>query len=200
MKIIASTLIITIFATISAVAALAWSFSCDAASVTYGYDSLNRLTRADYGSGQLIVTYAYDAAGNMGSKNNTVPPSGVATSNGYSSYFLEVGPYRAYASFNVSYASGATLPSGSMTFTSSRYRKRITMQSAENLVVIGGMATFGGPCVVNYASGYTCTATVTDNGSPGVGKDSFGLTVTGPSGFHYSASGIIASGEYTVSQ
>ena len=36
-----------------------------AAPVSYTYDSLNRLTSVDYNNGQQIITYSYDAAGNM---------------------------------------------------------------------------------------------------------------------------------------
>ena len=36
-----------------------------AGTATYSYDSLNRLTEVNYNSGQQIITYSYDAAGNM---------------------------------------------------------------------------------------------------------------------------------------
>jgi len=36
-----------------------------AAPVSYAYDNLNRLIEANYNSGQQIITYTYDAAGNM---------------------------------------------------------------------------------------------------------------------------------------
>src|SRR5688572_6847253 len=39
------------------------SLSAFSQSITYTYDSLNRLVRADYGGG-IEITYGYDAAGN----------------------------------------------------------------------------------------------------------------------------------------
>ena len=50
-----------------------------AMDINYQYDSLNRLTRVDYGDGQQIIEYSYDNAGNILSSNITVsdqfPPS-----------------------------------------------------------------------------------------------------------------------------
>ncbi len=40
-----------------------------AAPVSYTYDNLNRLTEANYNNGQQIITYKYDAAGNILSKS-----------------------------------------------------------------------------------------------------------------------------------
>ena len=45
--------------------ALALCAPAFAETVSYTYDGLNRLTEVNYNSGQQIITYSYDAAGNM---------------------------------------------------------------------------------------------------------------------------------------
>ena len=41
-------------------------------NITHTYDSLNRLTRTDYGNGN-VINYTYDAAGNRTSQTVAVP-------------------------------------------------------------------------------------------------------------------------------
>ncbi len=43
-----------------------------AVPVSYTYDALNRITQANYNNGQQVITYTYDAAGNILSKTTTV--------------------------------------------------------------------------------------------------------------------------------
>ena len=43
----------------------AFSPSAFALPVTYTYDDLNRLSSVDYDNGQQVITYSYDAAGNI---------------------------------------------------------------------------------------------------------------------------------------
>lgn len=149
--------------------------------------------------GQTIVTFAAtDNAGNKSdcqSRVNVISP--IANSNGSSSYFSE-GGYNAYATFDVKYMSGS--PSGNLTFSSTKTRRKVVSTGITLLMVIGKAAVFAGPCTLNGVSGYNFTATVGDNATPGAGKDTFAITVTGPNGFSYSASGTIISGEYNVSQ
>src|ERR1700735_154013 len=61
-----------------------FSMRLDGATVTYAYDSLNRLTQATYSDGS-VVAYAYDAAGNrltqVVSKINLVAPQFTSASN-----------------------------------------------------------------------------------------------------------------------
>jgi len=143
---------------------------------------------------------ATDVAGNMSTQTSTftvIQP--LANSNGSSSYFSE-GGYNAYATFDVKYQSGDATPSGSLTFTSSRYRRKIVSTGITSLTVTGKTAVFSGPCTLNGVNGYSFTATVADNATPGSGADTFSITVTGPNGFNYTASGTIISGDYTVSQ
>src|SRR3989304_3578407 len=49
-----------------------------AATITYTYDSLNRLTKVDYGN-NITITYAYDASGNrltlVSTPSDTTPPT-----------------------------------------------------------------------------------------------------------------------------
>ncbi len=122
-----------------------------------------------------------------------------ATSNGSSSYFSENG-YNAYATFDVRYQTGAVAPSGSLTFTSSRYRRKIVSTGIDSFIVTGNTATFSGPCTMNGIAGYNYTVTVVDNGTPGSGADTFSIRVTGPNSLNYNASGTIASGDYTISK
>ena len=58
-----------------------------AATVQYTYDSLNRLTRVDYGAGAgAIIAYSYDSNGNRLTKTETsadiVPPFTTANPSG----------------------------------------------------------------------------------------------------------------------
>lgn len=122
-----------------------------------------------------------------------------ANSNGASSYFKESG-YNAYATFDVKYQAGATTPSGNLTFSSSRYRRKIVSTGIDSLDISGITAVFSGPCTVNGYAGYYFTATVVDNATPGSDADTFSITVTGPNGFNYTASGTIISGDYMVSR
>lgn len=129
------------------------------------------------------------------------PPANTerAHSNGSSSYFSE-GGYNAYATFNVKFESGASTPSGPLTFSSSKSRRKIVSTGIVSLTVAGKTAVITGPSTLNGVAGYSFTATVGDNATPGAGADTFAITVTGPSGFTYTASGTIKSGDYTVSQ
>src|SRR5947209_20576698 len=52
-----------VWLTASLLFALALCPQAFANSVSYAYDSLNRLTRVDYGNG-AVIDYTYDAAGN----------------------------------------------------------------------------------------------------------------------------------------
>jgi len=53
-----------------------------AAPVSYTYDDLNRLIRVDYNNSERIVTYSYDAAGNILDKTVTMAASGDADNDG----------------------------------------------------------------------------------------------------------------------
>lgn len=154
-------------------------------------------------SGTYNVTFTIsDSALNT---SETVPitvndvPQPKANSNGSSSYFSE-GGYNAYATFGVKYTAGSVTPSGNLTFTSSRYRRKVVSTGITSLTVTGKTAVFTGPCTVNGVNGYNFTAIVADNATPGRGSDTFAITVTGPNGFNYSASGTVVSGEYNVSK
>ena len=122
-----------------------------------------------------------------------------ANSNSSSSYFSE-GGYNAYATFDVKYLTGSTTPSGSLTFSSTKTRRKVVSTGITSLTVTGKTAVFSGPCTLNGVIGYNFTATVADNATPGSGVDTFSITVTGPNGFNYTAGGTIISGDYTVSQ
>jgi len=51
---------------------LCWAYPVYAFDVAYQYDDLNRLKVVNYGNGQQTITYAYDAAGNILSKDIAV--------------------------------------------------------------------------------------------------------------------------------
>jgi len=56
----------------------------------------------------------------------------------------------------------------------------------DSLTFAGNCATFTGNAKVNGQSGYRFRANACDVANPGAGKDTFGITVTGPNGFSYS--------------
>ena len=120
-----------------------------------------------------------------------------ANSNGASSYFSE-GGYNAYATFDVK--SLSSTPSGSLAFTSSKTRRKVVATGITSLSVTGKTAVVTGPCTLNGTAGYSFSATVGDNATPGSRADTFNITVTGPNSFNYKASGTIISGDYIVSQ
>lgn len=53
---------------------LCWAYPLYALDVVYQYDTLNRLKLVNYGNGQHVITYDYDAAGNILSKAVAVSP------------------------------------------------------------------------------------------------------------------------------
>ena len=56
-----------------------------------------------------------------------------------------------------------------------------------------GSATFSGEARVNGVSGYRFTVVVRDSGEPGRGKDSFEITIEGPTGFSYDSDEVTAN-------
>jgi hypothetical protein len=122
-----------------------------------------------------------------------------ANSSGTSSYFSEAG-LNAYATFGVDRSLGNSTLTGSLTFNSSKYRRKIVITGVTSLEVTGKTAVFKGICTMNGIAGYSFTVTAVDNATPGSGADTFSITVTGPSGFNYTASGTIVSGDYLVLQ
>src|SRR3989338_6470475 len=75
-------------------AAVFFCYQASAATITYTYDNLNRLTKVDYGNGTTI-DYSYDAAGNRktlvsassgGGGGDITPPTGSITINGGATY------------------------------------------------------------------------------------------------------------------
>lgn len=61
-----------VWLTASLLFALALCPQAFAESLSYTYDSLNRLTKVDYGNG-TVINYTYDAAGNRLTLSSTVP-------------------------------------------------------------------------------------------------------------------------------
>lgn len=126
------------------------------------------------------------------------PPTPRAHSNLSASAFSEAG-YKAYATFDVQHELSASAPSGTLTFTSSKTRRKVVSTGISSLVVSGATAVITGSCTLNGVGGYSYTATVGDQATPGAGEDTFAITITGPNGFSYTVSGTISSGNYTVS-
>jgi hypothetical protein len=60
----------------------------------------------------------------------------------------------------------------------------------------GNCATVSGNAKVNGNAGYSYKYTACDNGSPGAGKDTFNITVTGVN-LSYSKAGTITGGNLT---
>lgn len=79
---------------------------------------------------------------------------------------------------SVAYPSGATVPTGSFTYSLAGTTFAVATTTFDWLVVTGTTATFSAPVTVNGQAGYRAVVTVTDAGK----NDTFRLVVTGAGG------------------
>ena len=97
--------------------------------------------------------------------------------------------------FNVAYASGATTPNGSLTYSLAGAPFSLATTTFDWLVVTGSTARFAGPTTLNGSAGYRFSATVTDQGK----GDTLRLVVTSGSGSLVYDSGVQAvKGQVTL--
>jgi YD repeat-containing protein len=129
------------------------SLSCADAAM-YTYDSLLRITMADYESG-FIEEYTYDAAGN---RLMVTVTSKWISGNGYTS--PEPGA-SAEISVDISVSS---LETGILTYTDTKSGVTLINTSISGLVIDSGIAVITGKCTINGFSGYSYRATLTDTG------------------------------------
>jgi len=81
---------------------------------------------------------------------------------------------------SVKYMKNGTL-NGGITYVEHRATGDVTVSSTvlSSMSLVGTTAIILGQTTVNGAAGYTMQLSVTDNGSPGINRDTFGLQVTG---------------------
>ena len=156
--------------------------NANAASITYTYDSLGRITQATYASG-AVVTYAYDSGGNITSRvfvaaTSTAPgaPTGVTAVGGNG---------QATVSFAAPANNGGSPITG------------YTVTSSPGGVTLSGTAS---PFVVTgLANGTSYTFTVTASNGAGTSAPSAPSNAVTPSGPQLFTVSVSTSGSGTVS-
>jgi hypothetical protein len=83
--------------------------------------------------------------------------------------------------FNAKYHNDGSVQ-GSLDYVEHRSSGDVHIKGTDvlSLSVVGNTAVFVVQVTLNGAAGYTAQVTVTDNGEPGVGHDTFGMQVTAP--------------------
>jgi YD repeat-containing protein len=125
--------------------------TADAAS--YAYDTLSRITRADYDSG-FTEKYAYDAAGNRLTVEVTskrISGYGHATPATGTSAEISVG-IRAWSP-----------ETGFLTYNNTDAGIKLSSVSVSSLIIESNTAIITGECTLNGLSGYYYTAILSDN-------------------------------------
>ena len=164
---------------------LIFSSAAFAASITYTYDSLNRVTSADYGNG-FAEDYIYDSAGNRLSLEVS---SKKVSGSGYN--YPEAG-FQASLSLDVR---ASSLETGWLNYYYSKLRINLESTSITGLSIVGDTITITGEGTVNGVSGYTFIITIID-GNP----DTMEIIIYNPDGTVYftSGSGALSSGDFNV--
>jgi YD repeat-containing protein len=178
---------------------LFFTYSIFGETVTYSYDSLNRLTNVDYGNGS-VISYTYDAAGNRltysgAVANDTIAPSIAITSPTTGSSYTN-----ASATINLSGTASDNI--GVTLITWQNYSGGIGVASGTNSWSITGIPLLPGDnfiFVTAYdAAGNSTYATLTVTLSTGIGSAPqnqitgyslangiFRFTLSGPVGSNY---------------
>jgi hypothetical protein len=97
--------------------------------------------------------------------------------------------------FSAKYESGATVPTGSLTYSLDTAPLSVASTSIEWLVVSNRVARFAGSASVNGDPGYRFEVTTTDGGTK---ADAFRLVVTGPEGAVYDSGNQVVRGQVSV--
>jgi hypothetical protein len=89
---------------------------------------------------------------------------------------------------------GSSAPTGTFGYSDTAAHLTLTNVNVTSLTVTGNQAQIKGTAKTSSSSTVNFTANITDNGNPGTGHDTFGITLS--SG--YSASGVLISGNANV--
>ena len=120
------------------------------------------------------------------------------TGNAFMTGGGKLGTGRDFATFGFNAgARGGSGVHGELQYNDHGLSMKVHSLSIDSFNVIAGTTcvTFAGPARVNGADGYGFTVhQACDNGEPGVGKDTFDFSVSGPAGFSYSRSGTLTGG------
>ncbi|KRB44032.1 ExeM/NucH family extracellular endonuclease [Terrabacter sp. Root181] len=124
---------------------------------------------ADSGTTTVVV---YDRAAGFATGGGTIasPVGALASDPSHSG--------KGSLQLSVAYPSGATVPTGSFTYSLAGTTFAVATTTFDWLVVTGTTATFSAPVTVNGQAGYRAVVTVTDPGK----NDTFRLVVTGAGG------------------
>jgi YD repeat-containing protein len=154
-------------------------------AATYAYDSLSRITMADYENG-FIEEYTYDAAGN---RLMITVISKWISGNGYTS--PEPG---SSAEISVDIRA-SSLETGMLTYNDTKSGVTLLSTSITGLVIDGGTAVITGGCTVKGLSGYSYMATLADTGT-----DTVEIEIYNPDGkVHFSTNkDILTSGDLSI--
>ena len=104
--------------------------------------------------------------------------------------FIDVSGGTANFGFVAGFKPGATSPTCHLTYIDHAAGLQVKMSDITDYRGSGTTRTFKGAAIVNGASGYTATVTVTDGGEPGRGVDSIQGTLSS----EYDAGGLLAGG------
>jgi len=120
------------------------------------------------------------------------------TGNAFMTGGGKLGTGRDFATFGFNAgARGGSGLHGELQYDDHGQSMKVHSLSIDSFNVIAGTTcvTFSGAARVNGADGYSFTVhQACDNGEPGVGKDTFDFSVSGPAGFSYSRSGTLTGG------
>jgi RHS repeat-associated protein len=166
-----------------------------------GTTTTSKQFTGDAGHKYAFYSIAHDLLGNsehsksIGDANTriaaTTPPFIQCTG----CYFL-IDAVRTTMAFNVS------VPGSRSTFMYNYRTAAAAVQfistTTSRIAVNSNGATFSGQGTLNGQAGYNFAVTAKDGGSAGSGLDTASITITGPNGYTYSASGAIAGGDIVV--
>ncbi len=132
---------------------------------------------------EIIVSHAHSDI-RCGASNPT--PKDFVTGGG----FIDVSGGKANFGFVAGLKPGASSPTCHLTYIDHAKGLQVKMSDITDYDGSGTTRTFRGAAIVNGASGYTATVTVTDGGEPGRGVDSIQVTLSS----EYDAGGLLAGG------
>lgn len=126
-------------------------------------------------------------------------PAPIVDSNGKASVggWWSVGGVKHRLAATAEHTAGASTTTGELTYDD-KSGSKVEGTGVEHLVINGNVATITGTAIVNGATGYRYSLTITDNGEPG-SSDKVQLTVTKPgSSYRLEDGGTLAAGNAQV--